>query len=727
MTDLQHDTVSAAVDALLAPRTVAIIGASDSSGFSRRLVNNLELHQYTGEVFLVNPRRSTVAGKRCYSTIAAVPRPVDLAIVMVASQHVVTALRDCAAAGVTVASVAASGFAEAGEQGRTLQDEIASIAGETGMRIVGPNCMGVVTQGIGLVATFSQAVDIELLPGSGVAYVGQSGAIGGAVLGLCRERGIGLSAWCTAGNEVDLTSVDIACGMVQRPDIETVALYLESVPDGRRWLDLVKFAAQHDKRVVLLRSGRSQAGQRAAASHTGAMVRGDVAFDLINRQLGVITVDDVTALIDVLEALDFRRARPGTRVGVVTSSGGLGTMMADALEHAGLPLAELSEATRADISALIPDYGSTQNPVDVTAQLFNGDGTGFEHVCASIMSDPNVDSLAILLTTIVGDAATQLASSIARVVGTQTKHAFVVWVAPQDQTQQARKVLHGAGIPTGSAIRPQLELLKNLDAGSHRLRRPQPSTRSAAVTHALTVVAGRTGVVTEVDGGALLDALTIGRPRGVLVSSPDEAAAVAAQLGDKVVMKIQSPQILHKSDIGGVAVGVPLDQVTDTYAAILESGKAADTIDGILVQEMAPPGLELILSVTGSRDGYPPIVTVGFGGVTAELTRDFVSDLAPLRRDAALDMLKGLRGWPLLNGFRGGPAIDLAGLIDAMCVLSEFATAAADSLIEVEINPLRVSPDGVTALDLLVELNAPDHPAVTTPDARCCTASEQAD
>jgi acetate---CoA ligase (ADP-forming) len=725
MTDLQHDTVSAAVDALLAPRTVAIIGASDSSGFSRRLVNNLERHQYTGEVFLVNPRRPTVAGKRCYPTVAAVPGSVDLAIVMVASEHVVTALRECAAAGVTVASVAASGFAEAGKQGRIRQDEIAAIADETGMRIVGPNCMGVVVQRIGLVATFSQAVDIDLLAGSGVAYVGQSGAIGGAVLGLCRERGIGLSAWCTAGNEVDLTSVDIACGMVQRTDIETVALYLESVPDGSRWVELVESANMLDKRVVLLRSGRSRAGQRAAASHTGAMVRGDVAFDLINRELGVITVDDVTALIDVLEALEFRRARPGTRVGVVTSSGGLGTMMADALEHVGLPLAELSEATRADISALIPDYGSTQNPVDVTAQLFNGDGTGFEHVCASIMSDPNVDSLAILLTTIVGDAATRLASSIARVVGAQTKHAFVVWVAPQDQTQHARKVLHGAGIPTGSAIRPQLELLKNLDAGFHRLRRPQPSTRSAAVTHALTVVAGRTGTMTEVEGGALLDALTIGRPRGALVSSPDEAAAVAAQLGDQVVMKIQSPQILHKSDVGGVAVGVPLDQVKDTYAAILRSGKAADVIHGILVQEMAAPGLELILSVTGGRDGYPPIVTVGFGGVTAELTRDFVSDLAPLHRDAALDLLKRLRGWPLLNGFRGRPAVDVAGLIDAMCTLSEFAADAADGLIEVEINPLRVSPAGVIALDLLIELNGRDNASIANGDSQGSTAPKQ--
>jgi acyl-CoA synthetase (NDP forming) len=714
MTDLQHDTVTVAVDALLAPRTVAIIGASDSSGFSRRLVNNLERHQYTGDVFLVNPRRSTVAGKTCYATITAVPRPVDLAIVMVASEHVVPALRECAAAGVTVASVAASGFAEAGEEGRRRQDEIAAIAVETGMRIVGPNCMGVVTQNIGLVATFTQAVDTDLLPGSGVAYVGQSGAIGGAVLGLCRERGIGLSAWCTAGNEADLTSVDIARGMVQRPDIETVALYLESVPDGHSWLDLVQSANQHDKRIVLLRSGRSQAGQRAAASHTGAMVRGDVAFDLINRQLGVITVDDVAGLIDVLEALDFRRARPGTRVGVVTSSGGLGTMMADALEQAGLPLAELSEATRADISALIPDYGSTQNPVDVTAQLFNGDGRGFEHVCASIMSDPNVDSLAILLTTIVGDAATQLASSIARVAGPQSKHSFVVWVAPEDQTHHARKLLRGAGVPTGSAIRPQLELLKNLDAGFQSHCRPPTSSRSARVTRALTVVADRTGTMTEAEGGSLLDALAIGRPRGALVQSPDDAATVAAQLGDRVVMKIQSPQILHKSDVGGVAVGVPLDEVKDTYAAILESGKAADAIEGILVQEMAPPGLDLILSVTGSREGYPPVVTVGLGGVTAELTRDVVSDLAPLHRDAALDLLKRLRGWPLLEGYRGGPAADLAGLIDVMCGLSEFAAEAAEGLIELEINPLRVSPDWVTALDLVVELSAPEHHSFTT-------------
>ena len=709
MTELQDDTVGVAVNALLAPRAVAVIGASDSSVFARRLISNLERHGFGGEVFLVNPRRSTVAGRTCYPTIGAVPESVDLAILMVGSELVVGALRECAEAGVAVACVAASGFAETGEEGRARQAEVAGIVGDTGMRVLGPNCMGVVVQGTGLVATFSQAVDTDLLEGSGAAYIGQSGAIGGAVLGLCRERGVGLSAWCTTGNEVDLTSVEIARGMLERPDIRTVALYLEAVPHGAGWLQLLDAARERGKQLVLLRTGRSQAGQRAAASHTGALVRGDAAFDLVNRRDGVIVVDDVAGLIDVLEALEFQRLRPGTRVGVVSSSGGLATLMADSLELAGVPLAELSGATRQDIAQLIPDYGSTENPIDVTAQLFNGDGRGFEHVCASVMADPQVDSLAICLTTIVDDAATELATSIAKVVGASEKHAFVVWVAPEGQTGDARKILRSAGIPTGIAIRPQLDLLTNLNSGSAATTQyPTRRTPSGDIGAALRVVAGHTGTVTEAEGGAVLDALGIQRPRAALARSAQDAAAAAARLAGPsgtVVMKIQSPKILHKSDIGGVAVGIPVNEVESTYTQIIDSVMSTDpTARDVLIQELAGPGLELILSVTGSRDGYPPIITVGFGGVTTEITRDVVSELAPLHPEAALQMLQRLRGWPLLDGYRGTPPVEVARLVDTMCVLAEFAAEAGDKLGEIEINPLRVSPVAVTVLDLVIEL-----------------------
>ena len=715
MTDLQHDAVGVAVQALLNPRTVAVVGASDSSLFSRRILNNLERHGYDGEIFLVNPRRSHVGGRQCHPTIGSVPQRVELALVMVGAEHVVSALRECAEAGVIVASVAASGFAEAGDQGRVRQAEVAAIARDTGMRIIGPNCMGVVVQETGLVATFSQAVEADLLPGRGAAYAGQSGALGGAILGLCRERGVGLSAWCTAGNEVDLTSVNVARGMVERPDILTVALYLESVPDGRDWTDLLNAAAARGKQVVLLRSGRSQAGQRAAASHTGAMVRADVAFELLNQQRGVITVDDVAALIDVLEALEFQRTRPGARVGVVTSSGGLGTMMADGLELTGLQLAELTPTTRDDISKLIPEYGSTENPIDVTAQLFNGDGQGFEHVCASMLADANVDALAILLTTIVDEAATALAASIAHAVGAADKHAFVVWVAPEDQTQEARKVLRAAGIPTGTAIRPQLDLVNNLNA---RLSRPTEDTAvptsSVGTAEAIAFVTGRTGTLTEADGVAVLDALAISRPRGQLVDSAQAATVAAAHIagiGGTVVMKIQSPDILHKSDIGGVAVGVPVDEVAHAYADILRAGESVDAnIHGVLIQEVADPGRELILSASGSKDGYPPVITIGFGGVNAELTRDFASGLAPLHADTALKLLQRLRGWPLLQGYRGAPATDVSALVAAMCALSQFAVDADGRLVELEINPLRAGPDQVTALDLVIELRSEPAP-----------------
>jgi acetate---CoA ligase (ADP-forming) len=711
MTKPIEDTLTDAVQALLAPRTVAVIGASDSSDFSRRLINNLKRYNYQGNTFLINPRRATVAGQPCYESIAAVPDTVDLALVIVGSRHVAAAVRECAAAGVKVASVAASGFAETGDSGRVMQDEIAAIARDSGMHVVGPNCMGVVVEAIGLVATFSQSVDEQLLPGSGLAYVGQSGAIGGAILGLCRERGLGLSAWCAAGNEADLTSVDIARGMLARSDITTIALYLESVPDGACWAALLKTAQQQQKRVVLLRSGRSRAGRRAAASHTGAMVRSDIGFELMNRRYGVITVDDVVALTDILEALAFSPVPPGRRVGVVTSSGGLGTMMADALEFSGLPLAELSGQTCAEIAGLIPDYGSTDNPVDVTAQSFNGDAAGFEHVCAHVLSDINVDCLAILLTTIVGDAAHRLATSIARIAEKRTKHIFVVWVAPLNQTLDAREVLRQAGIPTSTSIQPQLDLLKNLNAGVPATR-VTPTSRSAGLLQALSTLDGHTGgALTEAAGAGILDALGIHRPRGILARSAAEATAAAKQLGSEVVMKIQSPKILHKTDIGGVAVGVAAEHVERTYHSIAAAGSGIDPdlIEGVLIQKLAPPGVDLILSAMGSRDGYPPVVTVGSGGAATELSVDIVSDLAPLDDDVAFQMLRRLRSWPLLEGFRGQTGGDVAGLVEAMCAVSQFAAQAGNRLVELEINPLRVHPNGISALDLLIELRDGQH------------------
>jgi len=701
----------AALDGLLSPESVAIVGASASSPFSRRLVRNLERWEFAGDVHLVNPRRREIDGRPCHASIGEVPGHVDLAIVMVPLEQVIGTLRQCADAGVSVASVAASGFAETGAAGRALQDEMADIARSSGMRIIGPNCMGVVVPSTGLVATFSQSVDAGLLPATGLAYVGQSGAIGGAILGLCRERGLGLTAWCTAGNEADLTSVEIATAMISRPDVTVVALYLEAVPDGAQWTTLVQAAGAQDKRIVLLRSGRSEAGRRAAASHTGALVRPDAGFDLVSEHHGVITVDDVDELIDVMEAVAGPRRVVGPRLGIITSSGGLGTMMADAVETAGLPLADLADRTTAAISDLIPAFGSVENPVDVTAQLFQGDDGGFERVCAVLLDDDGVDCLAILLTTIVDDAATALATSIARVVADSSKQVFVVWLAPTSQTAPARDILRAAGVSVSSAVRPPLRLLRHLLTG----RRPGGPSASVDVSTAAAFVREHTAVLTEHGATPLLEALGVPHPDGELAATSAEAVDAAGRLGGRVVLKAQSPQILHKSDVGAVAVGVDATDVGATFDAVERAARdvpGAD-LEGILVQEMAVSGTELILSVTGPSDGYPGVLTIGFGGTTAELDRDVCSGLVPLRPDDALAMLHRLRRWPLLAGHRGRPAGDVDALVDAMVALSHLAEAAGQHLQEIEINPLVVHERGIVALDLLVQLGEAPQAAVT--------------
>jgi acyl-CoA synthetase (NDP forming) len=694
-----------ALQALFEPSAVAILGASGRADnpFARPLAYLTELG-FKGAVYPVNPGYTELHGLPCFPSLDDVPGPVDLVLMLVPAAAAVAAVPAAARAGATAAVVFASGFAEVGPAGVALQAELARAGREHGVRILGPNCQGIAHLPTGLAATFTAAVAGGFPESSsGVAYVGQSGAVGGSVLDLARERGLGLSSWASTGNQADLTTLDLAEELLERPEIRVLALYLESLPPGEQFVRVAVRAQALGKSIVVLRSGQSAAGKRAAASHTGAIIGDEPGLDALARRTGLVLVDDVDELLDAAHCLSAMPRPTGNRVAVVTTSGGAGSLAADHADRRGLVVPELDAAVQGRLAAVVPDFGAVANPVDVTAQLFNPKSeASFADVCTLVGADESVDAIVAVLTMVTGELAERVAEQLVDALRAATKPVVVVWLAGQAETAEARAVLRAAELPVFASVARAMDLVAKLRAPGRQVVRSVglPAQVAAALT-------GRT-TLTEAAGAAVLDAIGVPRPAGGLAHSADEADALADVLGGDVVLKVQSPSILHKTDVGGVRVGVPPADVPSTYAEL--AALAPSDLEGVLVQARLAPGQELIVGAVGSETGFPPVVTVGFGGVGAEVYADVVTRLAPVDHDEALDMIGSLRGARLLQGFRGRPAADVRAAADVVVRVSELAAGIGASLAEAEINPLIVHEEGggAHAADFLLRLRPED-------------------
>ncbi|MCX2730337.1 acetate--CoA ligase family protein [Saccharopolyspora sp. NFXS83] len=686
------------MESLLNPAAVAVVGASERKAMAARLTRFLLDDGFTGAVYPVNPRYEQVHGLPCYPALDRIPGPVDLVLIMVPADRVAEVVAESARAGARLAIVLSSGFAEVGPDGAALQDELAATARRCGIRVLGPNCQGLLYRPAALTATFSSGAGLPSAPPAetgGIAYVGQSGALGGSVLGMAADRGVGLTAWISVGNQADLTATEATALLLEDPAIRVLACYLEQLPDGAEWTELADRAAELGKHLVVLRSGRSETGRRAVASHTGALVRSGAAFDLVAERSGAVLVDDIDELLDTAIALGGPRPAGG-RLGVVTSSGGAGGLAADQAEPTGLRLPELDRSTQDVLAPLIPPFGSLVNPVDVTAQVIN-DASALGQVCEAVAADDAVDAVLVLLTTLGGRTAEQIAESILRASRGCAKPYAVAWQYSHAEIAAPAGRLRREGIPVVSTSSAAITLLSRL------LPRDCPTVAPAAPPGS----AGHlpTGTLTEAAGARLLDALGVARPRGGLATGAAQAEAVARELHGELVLKVQSPDVPHKTEVGGVLLGVPAAEAGAAAERLLRAVRSAAPharIDGVLVQELAAPGVELLVGVRGSRDGYPPVLTAGFGGVTAELYADVVTALAPVDVAGAERMLRALRGAPLLTGFRGRPPADVRAAATAIAALSQAAAALGDGLAEFEINPLIVHAEGATAADLLL-------------------------
>lgn len=689
------------LDALLSPRSFALIGASDNSTFSLLVHSNLVAAGHGERTHLVNPRRKEVHGRETYPTCVAIGEPVDLAFVMVAAGLAPDALRDAAAAGVRAVMVLSSGYAETGPEGRARQDELVALADSLGITMLGPNVLGLVNVTAGIPA---MALSDPPTEAGGVALISQSGASCGAMKDFAAMAGVNLSHVITVGNEAMVTVSHLLDHLVDDDSVRAVAIFMEAIREPELFRAAARRAARQGKAIVVLKAGRSELAARAAASHTGALVGDDRVIDAVFSDLGVIRVDTVEDMLVTagIAAGTGRIERPG--IGVVSISGGACDIIADLADAVGAEIPELSAATTASLAEKMPDFGHAHNPLDVTGAALV-DTELWEHSIEAVGNDESIGTVIVVNSLPWREDGRpfygqKYVDAIGRGMKSSAAPALYVTQVMQPVGPQTRAVLAAGEVPhVVPGMRAAVEGIQRI------VRWTADLERAAAEPAPSTVVAARRGKYSEVDARNLLEQAGVPVVPGVHVHSATDAVVAAESFDGPVAMKIVSTDIAHKSDLGGVRLGVTASEAAQVYDEIIAacSGPAADgaVLDGVLVSPMRPPATELLVGVTRSPE-WGLVLAVALGGVLVEVLDD--AALSPLPVDAARvrELLAGLRGAAVLEGVRGRPAADMGALCDAVVAVARLAEGLGDDLESLEVNPLRVHGAEVEALDGLV-------------------------
>ena len=700
----------ARLDTLLAPRSVAIVGASpDHHKIRGALLHLLRKNGFPGRIVPVNPSYTEIDGIPCFPSVAAAGDRIDLALVAIPAAGVLPALEECAAAGVRNAVVISSGFAEDAGAPPDLQDQVAALARRTGMRISGPNAEGFHNEVAQCSATFSPAVDRDaddhpVVSEARIGIVAQSGGMGFALYNRGRILGLSFSTVVTTGNEADLTAADFLQHMAEDPATSAVLLFLESVRDGPAFAAAADACAAAGKPVVAIKVGRSAAGKLAAASHTASMAGWNAGFDAMMRCHGIVLATELEEALTLAAALMTHPPARGRRVGIVTVSGGAGAWSADAMAAAGLELPELAAETQAAIRTFIPSYGATRNPVDLTAGGIQGGG--FLRAIDLLTQDPGIDQVAVV-TTLSNPARVSIDIPGLRALLAERRKP-VLFYSYTEPSAFGRRMLAEAG----AVVFPSMATLAGAARALADRGQPVPARASqpdGGAQSSSGVLTGPPGAMAEHAAKAALAAHGFAMPPSCLVTDAAGLPDAAAALGFPLAAKIQSAAIPHKTEAGGVRLAIDgLPALRDAYAAILANAARhapGAAIDGVLLEPMSARGVEVIVGIV--RDPiFGPVVTVGAGGVTTELFGDIAHRLAPVDAATALSMIRSLRSAPLLEGFRGSPPADLPALAQLVADLSALAHRSPD-VAELELNPVLVHPagQGCTAVDVLLVLS----------------------
>lgn len=694
---------------LLAPETVAVVGASRASGHlgHQVLANILEYH-FTGTVYPVNPHARAICSVRCCPTIADVPEVVDVAVIVVPRDLVLDAAERCGAAGVRNLVVISAGFREVGSEGAGREQQLGEIVRRYGMRLVGPNCMGIINTNpeVSLNATFAPVMP----PNGRAAFVSQSGALGLSVLDHAREYGIGISQFVSVGNKADVSGNDLLEEWEGDPSVGVILMYVESFGNPRRFLEIASRITRR-KPIIAVKSGRSRAGARAASSHTGALAASDVAVDALLAQAGVLRAATVEELFDMAIAFDVRTLPRSRRTAVLTNAGGPGILAADALDGSGLELVELSAATTRTLAPLFPAEASIRNPLDMIA---SATPDGYRTALEALLRDPATDAVVPIFVPPLGVRQEDVVAAIVEAARAVPGKPLLGVLMGREGLPAGRAQLLEAGIPTyvfpESAARALGVLNRQREWMAQPVSAPSRLDVSRETAAAIITAARREqrARLSALEALSLLVAYGIPVAPARLAADATTAVAAASDVGFPVAMKAVSPDIVHKTDVGGVELDVRnVAEAQEAYVRLVTHvAERAPSVHltGVIVQHMISieGGRETIAGIARDHD-FGALVMFGLGGVYVEALRDVVFRIAPIDERQAGCMLDLLRGNAVLDANRGHAAVDRRAVIDVLQRLSQLAMDFPE-IGELDINPLIAHPGGVLALDARVSL-----------------------
>jgi acyl-CoA synthetase (NDP forming) len=666
-------------------QSIAIIGATErENAMGRAPIEYLQRYGYAGKIYPINPKGSTILGLQAFTTITEVKSTIDLALILLPAELVEEALTQCGVAGVKVVIVMSSGFAESDADGVLAQARLVDIAKHSGIRLVGPNCIGSVGGAKKLVASFSpvfSAPTTNVEAGS-IALVSQSGALGYGMYSLGLDQGVPLGVVVTTGNEADVTNLEVANALADDPSISAILLYAESLSDIGM---LHKISTK--KPTAILKVGRSAQGAIAAASHTGALATEDRIIDAAIRATGAVRVDDVEQLLDAGLIFASGVKSLGKRVAIITTSGGSGILATDALEAQGLELAELALESLAELRNIIPSYGNANNPVDVTAAVMSSPDL-FEKCLDILAHDKGVDSIIACFAVLVGADVERIAAALGGVSKIRKVPIAVARTGSKNLAPNAQAIFRSLNIPVFPTPDRAVAALRILNDSGRTIERISVKTSSE-------LFPTPSSTATEVEMKALWKKVGIPVPLSVVVSEEKEIQAAIKFVGGRAVLKAVVPGLLHKSEAGAVALDINADAAQATFISLSQlSGKGIK--NDVLVETFIPKGVEALVGVTSSALGK--VLTIGVGGILTEIISDVSIRLLPVDESTVRQMITETRLAPLFAGARGSAPADVEAFIATVLRIAEVASTFPESS-ELDINPLTVLPQGVWVLD----------------------------
>jgi len=686
------------LEAFFTPESVAVIGAAREPGkLGYGVLANILEYGYKGRVYPINPKADEILGLTAYPSVLDVPDPVEMAIIVIPNKYVPQVMEECGQKGVKGAIIISAGFREAGMEGIKLEREVLSIAHKHGIRVIGPNCLGIISTHTPLNASFAAGMP----PKGSIAFMSQSGALCTAILDWALSENIGFSHFVSLGNKADVDEVDLLEAWKHDENSRVIIVYMEGLKDGQKFIKVAREVTKGTP-VIAVKSGNTAAGSRAVSSHTGTLAGSERAYEAAFQQTGVLRANSIEHLFDYSTAFAYQPALKGRNIAIVTNAGGPGIMATDALEESGLKLATLQSETVERLREGLPAAANVFNPIDVIGDAL---ADRYAHALKAALADKNVDGVIVILTPQVYTQIEETAEIVGQIAASQDKPVLGCFMG-QEKVGPGIKVLNRHNIPNYVFPERAVGAFRAMAEFWERSSRPDPEYKEFDVDRETVKKVfdrvrseGRLSLG-DAESREIMEAYGLRIPRSVLAENADEAVAAAENIGYPVVMKIVSPDILHKSDIGGVRLNVRgATEVRDFFDLLIYRAQrymADARIWGVLVQEMAPSGKETIIGV--NRDPqFGPLLMFGLGGIYVEVLKDVTFRIAPVAQREAREMINEIRSYHLLRGVRGEPPSDLDAIVDTILRVSQLVTDFPE-IVEMDINPLTVYEAGKGAL-----------------------------